>query len=162
MQRKTFFAMCMLLWLIVPVSLVSVGSVSVAQGDPDFSLKISSELQGNHTFTKLEFMALPNVTGWADGGDYGQGKYQGVNVTWLLVTYGDYGSNLSYKFIANDGFTVTKTADQILSNATHTHILAYHFEDAFLPDKNHHLRLLPVTTVPGQTITFPGNQNPWG
>ncbi|MHA2060552.1 MAG: hypothetical protein ACW976_07225, partial [Candidatus Ranarchaeia archaeon] len=149
-----------LVGLLIPVTAFALVSVNDAQ--PDFTITIRSEKNGNVTFTRDEFLALQNVSGWATGGDYGLGKYTGVNVTWLLVTYGDYGGNLSYKFLASDGFTATKTGESLLSNATHCHILAYYYEDTWLPDSNHLCQVMPISLDQNNPISYIGNQNPWG
>ncbi len=161
MKRKNL-SLLFLVGLLLPVTTLTLTPLVDSQATPDFTITVRSSLKGNFTFSATEFLALPNVTGWANGGDYGLGKYTGVNVTWLLVTYGDYGANLSFKFTASDGFTATKSQDQLLSNATHCHILAYYYDDAILPDNNHLCQLMPISLNEATPISYIGNQNPWG
>jgi hypothetical protein len=119
---------------------------------------INSTAQGQINFTAAEFMALPNVTGWATPQGDVRAKFRGVNFTWFAHTYGQWG-NLSAKFIATDGFTATKNDGNIISNATHCHILAYEYEDQLMGNQ-YQLWLVPVCVVDGGNIEFVGNQHP--
>jgi hypothetical protein len=168
LNRKHVFALFATLWVIIPVSMAGVLTTNVAaalsphplDGGPhtDWTVFINSTAQGQINFTSAEFMALPNVTGWATPQGDVRAKFKGVNFTWFATTYGQWG-NLSAKFIATDGFTVTKNDGNIISNASYCHILAYEYEDTLMGSQ-YQLWLIPVCITPGGDIGFVGNQHP--
>ncbi|MHA2407938.1 MAG: hypothetical protein ACXACA_06175 [Candidatus Ranarchaeia archaeon] len=169
MNRKHVFAFFMTLWVIIPVSMAGVLTTNVAaalsphplDGGPydQWDVFINSDAQGQINFTAAEFMALPNVTGWATPQGDVRAKFKGVNFTWFAVTYGAWGGNISAKFIATDGFTATKDNTSIISNATHCHILAYEYDDQLMGNQ-YQLWLIPICVTPGGDIGFAGNQHP--
>jgi hypothetical protein len=126
----------------------------------DWTFSINSSKNGLVTWTSAEFMALDNLTGWGQQLGYDAPvKYKGVNFTWLLVNYGDYGEGLVYKVIEITGFLASKPHETIINNATHCHIIAYEYNDRVM-DSEFVPRIVPVALTEGENIRFIGNQHP--
>ncbi len=125
-----------------------------------WSFSVNSSLNGLHTWSAAEFMALPNITGWSQQIGYTEKhKYKGVNFTWLMENYGDLGEGLSYKIVEITGFLATKDYEAVINNATHCHIIAYEFDDVIM-DQDFNPRIVPVALDPDDNILFVGNQHP--
>ncbi len=154
--------------MIIPVSMVGVLSTNVVAAiSPfptdgpewsDFTVYINSTAQGQVNFTGAEFMALPNITGHATPQGDVRAQFRGVNFSWFAETYADWG-NYSAKFIATDGFSVTKQMAEMVNNATHCYILAYEYEGRLMTNQ-YQLWLIPIAVEPDGDILFAGNVHP--
>ncbi|MHA2060355.1 MAG: hypothetical protein ACW976_06235 [Candidatus Ranarchaeia archaeon] len=167
MNRRHVFVIFMTLWVIMPISMISVlpNVDAVLTPHPidgpefdQFTVFINSSAQGQINFTAAEFMALPNVTGWATPQGDVRAKFKGVNFTWFATTYGEWG-NLSVQFIASDGFTGIMDNTSIISNASYCHILAYEYEDRLMTSQ-YQLWVVPVCVDSGGDIEFVGRNHP--
>ena len=117
MNRKNFSVLFFVLFLLNPViniamlpGTVAASNVNQIDGPPyyDWTFSINSSKNGLVTWTAAEFMALPNLTGWGQQiGRTEPAKYTGINFTWLMVNYGDWGNGVIYKIIETTGFLAT-------------------------------------------------------
>ncbi len=148
--------------LVGPRSTRNVQAIELKQFDgpphSDFNVTINST-KGMYNFTGLEFMALPNVTGWSTLGGEAKMKWKGVNFTWFAETYGVWGPNLTAEFKALDGFTSNMDFEDVINNATHTYILAYEFDDRLLDDLGQ-VWILPITLEESGNILWTGQAHP--
>jgi hypothetical protein len=117
------------------ITKIVVTPLSAAGLDFQWNLTLTDE---NDTvvafYDPLNFTTLPYLEGaqlaFSGDGAFARGAFtlKGVNFTWLAEQYFAVSSSTNLSVAAFDGFTKDMTWDDIVSNGTHTTILAFAFD----------------------------------